>query len=631
MKYTFTLTLSLVALFVGLATNSFAQYCTATYSNTSDDWISNVTFGSINNTTGSASYTNYTSQSTTVTAGNSYAISVTVSTDGTWTQYASVWIDYNNDETFQDATERVNLGGVSISSSYTFTGTMIVPASAVGGTTRMRVIESYNAYAPSGGCVSSTYGEVEDYSVFIIAPLNVSTPDTTSTNCYGSDDAMIPVVATGGTSPYTYLWSTGAVNDTLFNQGPGSYSVTVTDSVGAMDTSYTYVVQPDSMYVTASVTQGLICDYDLGEVMATGIGGSGLYSYTWSSGSNSATATGLSAGTYTVVLQDDSGCVDSTSVMIDSAISYLASNVMANDVLCHGEANGTIDPGITGGVLPLSYLWSNSATTPTITVGPGYYSVTVEDSVGCVIEVNSIFVTQPDELELTLSILDSVTCPGDSTGSAMATVVGGVTPYVYDWQPSGQSGTTATGLGEGIHTLVVTDDNGCEAETSFTFTPSGTLPTVDLGADTILTAGGTYTLDAGTHTSYEWGGAGSGTEPTLEVTTTGTYMVTVTNEFGCEGTDEIYVEIWPTGIESLQAYSFSLYPNPAQDVLNLAYDTRLGTATVTLMDLTGSVVQTMKLDGSGLERWSVHSLSSGVYTVNIESQGSTTVRKLMIN
>jgi len=143
------------------------SYCTASYSNTTDDWITNVTFNTINNTTGqdgTSSYGDYTAISTTVTQGLAYDLSVSFSS-GTWTECVSVWFDWNQNYEFE-ASERYDLG---CGATTTFTVNIAVPLDATIGSTRLRVIEEYYDY-PVDACPVSTYGEIEDYTVVIQAP-----------------------------------------------------------------------------------------------------------------------------------------------------------------------------------------------------------------------------------------------------------------------------------------------------------------------------------------------------------------------------------------------------------------------------------------------------------------------------
>ncbi|MCB0805356.1 MAG: PKD domain-containing protein [Bacteroidales bacterium] len=147
-------------------------YCTSVYTNTSDDWISNVTFESINNSSGSVGYEDFTSLVANIQAGQSYPIDVEVTVTGNWLQYAWVWIDWNKNCDFTDAGEAFSIG-VTPGSTGTFvlSGTIIVPSGALSGPTRMRVSERYNI--DPGPCDQSTFGETEDYTVNVQSGTNV--------------------------------------------------------------------------------------------------------------------------------------------------------------------------------------------------------------------------------------------------------------------------------------------------------------------------------------------------------------------------------------------------------------------------------------------------------------------------
>ncbi|MBL6444977.1 M4 family metallopeptidase [Fulvivirga sp. 29W222] len=140
-------------------------YCASQGNNVTDEWIDLVSLGSINNATGAnGGYGDFTSLSTDLARGNSYTINFSAGFASTsYTEYWSVWVDFNQDGDFNDSGEQVATG--SSSSSATLSGTVAVPASAALGSTRMRVSMKYNS-APSS-CGSFTYGEVEDYTVNI--------------------------------------------------------------------------------------------------------------------------------------------------------------------------------------------------------------------------------------------------------------------------------------------------------------------------------------------------------------------------------------------------------------------------------------------------------------------------------
>jgi M6 family metalloprotease-like protein len=166
-----------------------ATYCASQGSNATYEWISKVVVGSFTNSSSGAGYTDFTSQTITLTAGSSVSISLTPGfSSSTYSEYWKIWIDYNGDKDFDDANELAfNAGALSTT---TVTGTIAVP-SGVSGTTRMRVSMKYNAAQTQ--CETFSYGEVEDYTVTFNTVIDNTAPSvptglaasgttTTSTN-----------------------------------------------------------------------------------------------------------------------------------------------------------------------------------------------------------------------------------------------------------------------------------------------------------------------------------------------------------------------------------------------------------------------------------------------------------------
>ncbi|WP_419488834.1 reprolysin-like metallopeptidase [Chryseobacterium bernardetii] len=149
-----------------LAGGGTVTYCSASASNTADERIGNVKFGTINNTsTGTAGYENFTSVSTNVTRGTAYTLSITpVWTSTKYSEAYAVYIDYNGNGSFADSGELVWTKTGSTTSPVT--GSVTIPSTAVLGTTRMRVMMKYSS-VPTSSCEAYTYGQVEDYTVNI--------------------------------------------------------------------------------------------------------------------------------------------------------------------------------------------------------------------------------------------------------------------------------------------------------------------------------------------------------------------------------------------------------------------------------------------------------------------------------
>ncbi|WP_412850705.1 reprolysin-like metallopeptidase [Chryseobacterium sp. PMSZPI] len=151
-----------------LAGGGTVTYCSSSASNTADERIGNVKFGTINNTsTGTAGYEDFTSVSTNVTKGTTYTISVTpVWTSTKYNEAYAVYIDYNGNGSFADSGELVWSKAGSTTSPVT--GSITIPSTATLGSTRMRVMMKYSSI-PTSSCEAYTYGQVEDYTVNIVS------------------------------------------------------------------------------------------------------------------------------------------------------------------------------------------------------------------------------------------------------------------------------------------------------------------------------------------------------------------------------------------------------------------------------------------------------------------------------
>lgn len=135
-------------------------YCSSSASNQSYEWIAGVEVGNLNYTSGASGYSDFTAQSASLSPGSSVSVSLSPGFSGSaYTEYWTIWIDYNGDGDFEDTGEEVFTGN----GNGVVTGSFTVPSSA-GGTTRMRISMRYY-YAPEGPCATWTYGEVEDYTV----------------------------------------------------------------------------------------------------------------------------------------------------------------------------------------------------------------------------------------------------------------------------------------------------------------------------------------------------------------------------------------------------------------------------------------------------------------------------------
>jgi len=301
----------------------------------------------------------------------------------------------------------------------------------------------------------------------------IVTMSKVAATCDSINGAAIANVS-GGTSPYTYSWTPGGqTSDTASRVGPGIYTVTVTDSNGCSTTKS--IIVPDSG-VTASfgTFNNISCNgLSDGSATATITGGTGPFSYTWSTVplQTNATATGLGLGTYTVIISDVHNCSATDTITITQPAVLSASILPANikNVTCFGDSNGSAIVTTTGGTKPYSYLWTDGEKFDTSKMlKAGNYTVTVTDAHNCV-TTTTVTITQPTQLTVT-SGTTAATC--GNNGAATATGHGGTVPYTYNWGAAG-AGATISGIGPGIYTVTVSDSNNCTANTTATIIHSG--------------------------------------------------------------------------------------------------------------------------------------------------------------
>ncbi|WP_333667244.1 T9SS type A sorting domain-containing protein, partial [Flavobacterium sp.] len=207
----------------------------------------------------------------------------------------------------------------------------------------------------------------------------------TNIACNGGTNGMVITSVSGGTAPYTILWSTGSTDFTISNLSAGTYTAVVTDSKGCSTNVSATVTQPNVL-TSSKVITNVTCNGDSnGSVTATAIGGTAPYTILWSTGSTNFTVTGLAAGSYTALITDAHGCTTTVSATITQpqalALSFVTSNVTCYDGF------GTAKVTVTGGTAPYTYSWNSTPvqTTQTASLQVGTYTVTVKDAKGCTV------------------------------------------------------------------------------------------------------------------------------------------------------------------------------------------------------------------------------------------------------
>ena len=268
------------------------------------------------------------------------------------------------------------------------------------------------------------------------------------------------------------------------------------------------------------------------------------YTYVWDNGATVASLTGVTAGTYKVVITDSKGCSDSTTVTISEPNLLVASTVLDSNASCNGYSNGGATASATGGTPPYTYAWDNGATVASLTgVTAGSYQVTVTDSNGCT-AVSSISITEPNLLVASTVLDSNASCNGYSNGGATASATGGTPPYTYAWD-NGATVASLTGVTAGSYQVTVTDSNGCTAVSSISITEPNLLV-----ASTVLDSnascngysnGGATASAIGGTPPYTYAWDNGATVASLTGVTAGSYQVTVTDSNGCTAVSSISI------------------------------------------------------------------------------------------
>lgn len=259
----------------------------------------------------------------------------------------------------------------------------------------------------------------------------------------------------------------------------------------------------------------------------------------WNTGDTTDNVTGLSAGTYSVVITDALGCTrDSSNIVIGQPDSLdIQLDTIINNA-CGDTIGGEIQISVIGGTPPFTYAWSNGDVSQDIdSLSSGNYQVTVTDSNGCT-KVSTVWaVTEPAGGTVTVDSVVDVNCFGDSTGAIFVTLTGGTPPFNYQWS-NGASTIDLIGVPAGSYDLTITDSLACSV-----FTPVTTInenPVIIITVDTVVntfcfgdsSAEIQISVNGGVPPySYSW--SNGMTSKDIDSIPSGTYAVTVTDSLGC--------------------------------------------------------------------------------------------------
>ncbi|QSW88743.1 T9SS type A sorting domain-containing protein [Flavobacterium endoglycinae] len=508
-------------------------------------------------------------------------------------------------------------GFTNLSNDATYSGVNTATLSITGATAALSGY-LYRVIA-SGVCSPSA----TSFNAVLTVPFIAVTSTQVDVSCNGANNGSLTVTPSGGSIPYTYLWSNGETTASIANLAPGNYTVTIKDANLCEKTENFTITEPTALTASQGTINNVSCNSGAnGTATVIVSGGTPGYTYSWAPyGGTSATATGLSQGTFTVTVTDANACTTTQNFTINEP-PILTTTPSQTNILCNGGATGSASVTVSGGTGAYSYSWIPSGGTAATATGltAGIYTVTVTDANNC--QINQSFtITEPAVLTVNPVAATNIACFGESTGSATVAVSGGTGAYSYSWAPSGGTAATATGLVAGTYTVTVTDANGCIGTQSFTLTePSAALSASSSstpvscnggsnGTATVVVSGGTPSY------TYSWAPFG-GTAATATGLSAGTYTVTVTDANGCTITENVTVNSPSPFVGTINKTDVSC--NGGSN----------GTATITASGATAPY--TYQWSPSGGTAATATGLAAGTYTITVTDANGCSYQETVI-
>lgn len=450
---------------------------------------------------------------------------------------------------------------------------------------------------------------VQDYTLTNqTGNLAITSINATNENC-GNNQGAADASVTGGSQPYSYLWSNGATSQDLTGVSAGTYTLTVTDDNGC-STSQTVTINNITNGLTQTYGNAVneVCGNGVGSIDIQISGGQTPYSYSWSNGATTQDLTGLSAGTYTCTITDANGCSITTP---DYVIQNLSGSLVMNNIDIDNEVCsntlGDIELFYSGGTAPITVSWSTGDTGNQLSnLTAGTYSATVTDANGCSLTTGNLIVLNESGTLQIVSVTAFDELCGNGTGSINVETSGGTAPLSYDWN-NGSTSQDISNLSAGDYSCVITDINGCTVYASENIMNDPGVLNIDNiiitdencgqydGALNVIISGAAAPM------TYLWN-TGDNTEDLSNIPA-GSYTIEVTDNNGCSTTGSAVVNNLANGLELVDVA-----------IVNEICTNGLGSIDISVTG--GTAPLTFSWD-NGSNSEDINGLSAGTYTCTV--------------
>jgi len=482
-------------------------------------------------------------------------------------------------------------------------------------------VTTMNILQAAAGFYSVTITDVKGCSTTATAivhqPNQISINPTLSTpTCpFGLNGAM-NIIVNGGAAPLTFLWNNGNTTTSLSNIAAGTYTVIVSDSKGCSNASAITLSDPNIISNQVFLINPNCNSGNNGSIELETIGGTAPYTYLWSNGNTNSIASGLVSGSYVVTITDANNCTASFSQVITQP-SALVINETISQPTCSSLNNGSIDITVNGGGGNYQYLWNDGTTNAVIdSIFIGAYTITVTDSLGCVIQ-KSFVLNNVDSLLISASIANAG-C-GISNGAITIAVTQGSGTYSYLWS-NGNTTDTINQLQPGVYTVTVTDNGSCSQTATYSIQQNSLFSVqslVNYVSCFGLSDGSISTQVSGGNPPFTYLWSNGGTTNGITNLNSNSYSVLITDGAGC------------TTVEN-----FSITEPPALQVSKQVNDVScsgLADGSVSLFT-SGGTTPYNYLWSNGNTNSSVSQLNTGSYSITItDANGCFSNTSITIN
>lgn len=420
---------------------------------------------------------------------------------------------------------------------------------------------SQNLSGLSAGTYSLTVTDNNSCQVNTSATVNGSGINLISTNISdeicGDNAGSISLAFNGGQAPYSYSWSNGSISEDITGLEAGDYTLNMTDANGCtFNQTFSVGNNTNGLMINSLTTTDETCGDSNGAIDLDFSGGVNPIDIDWSNGESTEDLSDISAGNYTVTIEDAYGCSVNQSASIANISGGLDVTLASSTDESCGDGSGEIDVDIVGGTAPYVISWSNGESTEDLSnLNAGDYTITVTDDVSCSVNLTVTINNIAGTLALSNDVISNENC-NNGSGFIDLTISGGQAPYTFAWS-NGEATEDISGLSADTYTCVITDDLGCSINYSGTVSNnSGNLSVSENiiselcsgqnGEIEVTAAGGitpyTFTWSSGTITT-------NNNISTSSDLGAGNYSVTVTDAVGCEITDSYNVNDAPSNLQ----------------------------------------------------------------------------------